>query len=195
MKKLIIFVLTASMVLSLSLCAFAQTEDVKKDSAQIWKEYIEELKDILTESAKEKAKEDSDSEKLDELSKKYTDLLVKKVDFIKEIEKTSPKKAKTYNDEWKNAYKIYSDVYAYETAEWKDYLDEFRAAAEKYIEELEKDSEDSTDRKAAADAYYDFVMEREEAWDHVFKTDPRHAREFIDQWQDILVMVVVSRLN
>ena len=70
-----------------------------------------------------------------------------------------------------------------------------RLIAEKYIEELEKDSEDPTDRIAAADAYYEFIMEREESWDHVFNTDPRHAREFIDQWQDILVMVVVSRLN
>lgn len=194
MKKMIALLLTVATVLSLSVCSFAQTENTVKDADKTWKEYIAELKDILTEGAKEKAKEDSDSEKLAELSKKYTDLLVKKVEFIGVIEKTSPKKAKTYNDEWKKAYKTYSDVYSYETAEWRDYLDDFRAAAEKYIEELEKDSEDPTDRIAAADAYMAFVMDRKEAWDHVFNTDPQHAKEFIDQWHEILFMSSL-RLN
>lgn len=194
MKKMIALLLTVATVLSLSVCSFAQTENTVKDADKTWKEYVTELKEILTEGAKEKAKEDSDSEKLAELSKKYTDLLVKKVEFIEVIEKTSPKKAKTYNDEWKKAYKTYSDVYSYETAEWRDYLDDFRAAAEKYIEELEKDSEDPTDRIAAADAYMAFVMDRKEAWDHVFNTDPQHAKEFIDQWHEILFMSSL-RLN
>ena len=57
MKKMIALLLTVATVLSLSVCSFAQTENTVKDADKTWKEYIAELKDILTEGAKEKAKE------------------------------------------------------------------------------------------------------------------------------------------
>ena len=189
MKKLIVLLLTVATVFSLSVCSFAQTERVVKDADETWKAYLAELKEILTDVAIEKAKEDSDEEKLDELRQAYVDLLVEKVEFIGIIEKTSAKKAQEYKDEWNKAYKTLSEVTKYETAEWRKYLVEFRAAAEKYVEELEKNEEDYTNRLIAAENFSNLLMQRRDYLEQVFELHGQYAHEFLDEWTDIFLIV------